>query len=229
VGHIAELYFAGRHGLLDLAATLTDADAATKVPATPAWTVKDVYAHLAGTVADALGGRMEGVATEPWTARQVADRADRTLTEICAEWAELGPELEEAMRAFPEIANPRLVIDQWTHEQDLRGALGRPGARTDGRMTFCVDTLLTGFSRAWRETDLPFVVVTGDSGEWYLGDGVVKVRLAAPDFELGRALVGRRSRAQVLAMRWSAIDEELVGPVVDHLHAFPYVLEDLLE
>lgn len=229
VGQIADLYTGGRHTLLDLAAILTPAEAATPVPATPKWTVKDVYAHLSGVVADALGGRMDGVATDPWTARQVAERAERSLTDICAEWAELGPELEEALRAFPDLANPRLIIDQWTHEQDIRGALGKPGSRTDGRMTFCVETMLTGFSKGWPETGLPCVVVTGDTGAWPLGEGEVVVRLTATDFELARAIMGRRSRAQVLALRWSPRDEEKLGPVVDHLHAFPHADVDLLE
>ena len=229
MGGIAELYASGRHALLDLAATLSADEAATLVPACPQWTVKDVYAHLTGVVADVLGGRLEGVATDPWSARQVAERADRSLTEICAEWAELAPELEEALRAFPDLANPRLLIDQWTHEQDLRGALGRPGGRTDGRMAFTVDTVLTAYSKSWPDTGLPGVVVTGDSAQWALGDGEIHLRLSAPDFELGRALLGRRSRAQVLRLRWTPHDEPMLEAVVDELHAFPYAERDLEE
>ena len=36
------------------------------------WTVKDVVAHLCGACEDILAGRLEGVATDPWTEAQVA-------------------------------------------------------------------------------------------------------------------------------------------------------------
>ena len=70
------------------------------------------------------------MATPPWTAKHVADRADHTLNEILAEWAESGPKLEEALRAIGDKGTERIVADQWSHEQDIRGALGKPGAAT---------------------------------------------------------------------------------------------------
>ena len=84
---VAEHYNSGRHVLTELGLGLDPAQAATPVPACPGWTVKDVYAHLAGVAADVLAGNLEGVATPPWTARHVADRADQSLTQILAEWA----------------------------------------------------------------------------------------------------------------------------------------------
>ena len=43
-------------------------------PATPKWRVRDVLAHLVGVTVDVAEGRIDGVATDPWTAAQV-DRA----------------------------------------------------------------------------------------------------------------------------------------------------------
>jgi hypothetical protein len=76
------VYRQGRERVLELAADLDEGDATIVVRACPQWTVKDVYAHIAGVPADILAGRIEGVGTDEWTARQVAARADRSLGEI---------------------------------------------------------------------------------------------------------------------------------------------------
>ena len=52
------------------------------VPACPRWTVRDVVAHLTGVCDDILAGRLDGVATDPWTDAQVARRAGRPVEDI---------------------------------------------------------------------------------------------------------------------------------------------------
>lgn len=225
---VAEHYNRGRHVLTELALDLTPEQAAAPVPACPGWTVKDVYAHLAGVAADVLAGNIEGVATPPWTGKQVADRADHTLSEILVEWAASGPQLDEALRAIGDKGTERIVADIWSHEQDVRGALGKPGSRDVPRLAFVVDVRLSGFSGSW-PSELPTVEVTSESGRWVLGEGDPAVRLAASDYELGRALVGRRSRSQYLALDWSPADAQVVAPIVDHLHVFPLPETDLDE
>ena len=225
---VAEHYNRGRHVLTELAVDLTPEQAATPVPACPGWTVKDVYAHLAGGAADVLAGNLEGLATPPWTAKHVADRSDHSLNQILAEWAKTGPKLEEALRAIGDAGTERIVVDVWSHEQDVRGAVGKPGSRDVPRLAFMVDFGLTGFGKGW-PAELPTVEVTSESGRWVLGEGAPAVRLAASDYEIGRALIGRRSRAQYLALDWSPADEGVVGPIVDHLHVFPFPESDLLE
>jgi uncharacterized protein (TIGR03083 family) len=225
---VAEHYNKGRHVLTELSLDLTPDQAATPVPACPGWTVKDVYAHLAGVAADVLAGNLEGVATPPWTARHVADRADRSLTEIVLEWSASGPKLEEALRAIGDEGTERIVVDIWSHEQDVRGALAKPGSRDVPGLAFAVDRGLTRFGADW-PGHLPTVEVKSESGRWVLGKGEPEVRLAASDYELGRALVGRRSRAQYLALDWSPADADVVGPIVDHLHVFPFPESDLVE
>jgi len=37
-----------------------------KTSACPTWSIKDVYAHLAGIASDILAGNTEGAATEAW-------------------------------------------------------------------------------------------------------------------------------------------------------------------
>lgn len=52
---LAEVYATSRGRMMALAADLTDEQIALPVPATPLWTVGDVYRHVAGPPADVLG------------------------------------------------------------------------------------------------------------------------------------------------------------------------------
>jgi uncharacterized protein (TIGR03083 family) len=215
--NMGEMYRAGRIGMIELGRSLTDAEAATKVAACPAWTIKDVYAHQAGVVADALAGRLDGVATDPWTARQVEERAGKSLVAVLDEWEESVPPFE----AFLETgaAPPQVIIDQWSHEQDIRATLARPANRGDERAKFCVEALAGMRGESWQHAP---VEVIGDSGKWMFGPGEPKITLRASDYDLARALLGRRSLAQVRAMDWTGDPE----PILDHLVVFSYSAED---
>jgi uncharacterized protein (TIGR03083 family) len=220
-----EVHRQGRERVLELAEGLDDAAASTVVRACPQWTVKDVYAHMVGVPADILAGRLEGVATDPWTARQVAERADRSLQEVCAELIELGPAFDEVLAAFGESMDTRLFVDQWSHEQDVRGTVQRPGGRDVPVVGWAVGKMLGGFGHGWSDRGLPTVRVVGSSDEWLLGEGAPALTLTTSDFELARALVGRRSRDEFLHMGWDGD----ASAVVDHLHAFPFAESDLRE
>ena len=214
---MGEMYRAGRIEMIAMGRSLTDEQAAMRVPACPEWTIKDVYAHQAGVVADALAGRLDGVATDPWTARQVDARKDKTLTEVLDEWEEI----VEPFEAFLETgaAPPQVIIDQWSHEQDLRAALDRPGNRDDDRAKFCLEALTGLRGQSWEHEAFD---VIGDSGTWRFGNGEPQVTLKASDYDLNRTLLGRRSLAQVRAMDWTGDPE----PILPHLVVFAYSAED---
>jgi uncharacterized protein (TIGR03083 family) len=218
---IAELYRDGRERLLAVAAELGDDDAARPVAACPGWTVKDVYAHLAGVAADVLGRRLDGMMTEPWTARQVQERASAGLREVCAEWAASGPRLEARLGRG---GRAELVIDITSHEHDIRGAVGRPGHRDTPAVAYALESVVETLA-AWWPAGLPAVRLAGDSGACTLGAGPPAATLRASDFELFRAVMGRRSRAQPLGLGWDADAE----PYVDHLHVFGPATADLVE
>jgi hypothetical protein len=57
-----------RERVTALVRTLDPAAEATPVPATPAWSVHDLLAHLVGVSRDAVEGRLDGVSTDAWTA-----------------------------------------------------------------------------------------------------------------------------------------------------------------
>ena len=191
---VADLFAAGLDRHLALGATLTEADGAVRTAACPEWSVRDVYSHLAGLCADILDGRTDGAGTDPWTARQVAERADRSLADNLAELAEKGPTVVEVLRSFPV---ERVAVDQWTHEQDVRGALGRPGSRDVPVVAWALPLASRAVGDHRRDRGEPALRVDGSSGSWVLGDGDPAATIAADDFDLLRAYLGRRSPGQV--------------------------------
>jgi hypothetical protein len=201
------------------------AEAATPVPATPAWTLKDVYAHVTGVCADIVDGRARGIPDEATTQRQVDERAHLDLAHVCREWAGRVGAFERLVGGPNGSRYLPAVVDVWTHEQDMLAAVGRPLLRSDPSTSFVAATLAGAFQARWPTTGLPAVAIAGGSGDWLLGAGRPAATLRATDFEIARMLIGRRSRAQMLAMDWDADP----APFVDRLHAFGPPERDLVE
>lgn len=107
----------------ELAGGLTDDELRTTVPGTPAWTVHDVLAHLAGSPADAVTGRMEGAPGPEWTARHVGERRELPVAELIAEMRTHEDAVAESVADEPR---PAIVWNIAVHHADLREALGRP-------------------------------------------------------------------------------------------------------
>src|SRR6476659_10164854 len=79
------VYRANVDAVCALAESLDAEELSRVVPATPDWTVHDVLAHLAGSPADLLAGRMDGAPSAAWTARHVDERAARSVDELVTE------------------------------------------------------------------------------------------------------------------------------------------------
>ncbi|MGQ0824190.1 MAG: maleylpyruvate isomerase N-terminal domain-containing protein [Actinomycetota bacterium] len=167
-------------------------------PATPEWRVREVLSHMIGVGADVMAGRLEGVATDPWTAAQVDARRGRTLCELFAEWDEIGPQFEQALGGAPEVMSGQAVFDAITHEQDLRLALDEPGARESDAVGVAFD-----WGCAGRTTfELPALRFVTEAGEALGGIGEAIATVTASRFEIIRALTGRRTAAEVAAYKW---------------------------
>ncbi len=207
--------------MLALAEGLSAEQLATPVPALPAWTVQQTYAHLAGLCADVPAERVTPPADDTVTARQVAERADLDITRICAAWREDTPAL---LRVFATRTRARYslpAVDVWHHENDVRGALGME-AQPEGADELAA-FIIGGMARTW-SPDLPGVrVVATDTGqEWNFGERA-DLEWSATAFELVRAVTGRRSTAQMRAMDWNGDPEAVLG----HLSRFPTPETDL--
>ena len=222
---VATCYARTRAELLALAARLSAEDAMTPVPALPGWSVRDAYAHLAGVCADLVDGNLDGLATPPWTARQLAERTGRALPEIAEEWGRRGPEAEAwAGRVGDRVAIP-LAVDCWQHQQDVLGALGRRGEREDERVTYLAGRTVRALERRFAEHDTPELRLVCAGNESVLGSGLPSATLRIEGYELLRVFGGRRSPAQIAAADW----EGDPAPYLDQLHLFDLPLVDLVD
>ena len=214
---LGRLYHGTRERLVVLVSELDEAALATWVPACPAWLVRDVVAHLCAVCQDVLAGRQTRINTEAETAAQVARFHDQGLAQILAAWQDIAQQFEQFVRA--RKAWPA-VIDIASHEQDIRAAVGRSGARDAEVIWHSSDWLLT------RLRPPVALTVAVEDAEYRVGppDGT-PLRLATSRFEAFRWRMGRRSRAQLAALDWSGDP----APVLDHLMIFGPSAADIIE
>lgn len=176
-------------------------------PATPEWTVHDLLAHLVGVTDDVVHGRLEGVATDPWTARQVEARRAVATAALLDEWDARAAAFEEMLASAPAEITGQAVFDAATHEHDLRHALGAPGARESDAVAIAWSWLVD--ARGRRGTAAIRCVT--EAGEVVAGVGDPAATVEASRFELLRASTGRRSASEIATYRWDpAPDPQLV-------------------
>ena len=211
-----ELYAEGRERLIGLVADLPPDGAGTAVPTCPAWTVKDVLSHCTGICADIIEGRLDGVATDPWTDAQVRARGERSVAEIVEEWRRTGPQIDAIIDSFGP-AGAQLLFDVTTHEHDIRLALDRPGARDhevlDVALGFVIDDLGPFAPRPLR--------IEADHLAWDVGVGAPDTTLRTDRFTLMRAMSGRRSPDQIRALDWRGDPEPYLPMFASGPFSFP--------
>jgi uncharacterized protein (TIGR03083 family) len=215
---LAGLYRDTRVRLAGLVAELDDAALAAAVPACPGWAVRDVLAHVAAVADDAVAGRITGIPTDEHNAGQVARLAHVGADDLLELWGASASQFEEIIGAFDVWP---AVIDVASHEQDIRGAVGRPGARDCDAIRHGVVHLLDVLS-------VPVALrVVFEDGEHLAGpDGdEAGLTLSTTRFETFRWRMGRRSRAQLAGLCWSG-DPALV---LDHLCFFGPAGRDIVE
>jgi uncharacterized protein (TIGR03083 family) len=172
------------------------ARADVRLPACPEWTIRDVVAHMVDNVLTAL--RQASVAPPEVPA---ADASPRQLLDA---WLRLGEGLDVHLHANDGERGPAvLVMDAFTHEVDLRYAIGAPVPAEHVAYRRSLGLLTAGFGESVRAHGLPSVRVLCDGAEWVCGTGAPAVTLAASRHDAHRALAGRRSHAQLTAMDWS--------------------------
>jgi uncharacterized protein (TIGR03083 family) len=182
------------------------------VPATPEWRGRDVLAHFVGVNDDVINGRLEGIATDSWTAAQVDARRSATVADMLDEWAKLSPEFEGLLTAAPEEISGQALFDAMTHEHDLRNALGVPGARDSEAVDIAWDWIAGARTRG----GLPAIRMITETDDIVAGAGEPHATVEASRFELLRAATGRRSASEVASYRWDPGPEPellLAGPI----------------
>lgn len=213
------IYRETRERLSELVLALDTSELATPVPACPGWSVSDVVNHALGVVEDVTAGRLTGPSTDEQTAEQLARHRGTPIAAVVDAWAEVAPPFEARIRratAWPP------VLDLATHEQDIRGALSRPGARDSAAVILGAECLL-----ALLQPAVPMRVVCEDFDARVGPDGGEQTRLVlrTTRFETFRWRMGRRSRSQVAALDWSGDPT----PVLDDLFVFGPSPTDIVE
>lgn len=186
----AALYADAVERVATLAEGVGETAARRAVPATPAWTVHDLIAHIAGATSDVVEGRLDGWPGRSWTNRQVVERRSTTTAELAAELRLAGARMPVERLA---AEGPTPVWDLLTHEADLREALDLPRAPAD---TWELLLPLVVRSIGRRPGVSGFEVRTGE-GTWQVGVPSAVVTVAADDYELLRILFSRRSTEQI--------------------------------
>ena len=210
----AQTYGALRRRVSDLVREADAKQLERHAPAAPEWRVRDVVAHICGVAADVNAGNLEGVTTEPWTARQVDTRRDWTVEQLLEDWDTEAAELEPLMPTLPDVAVGQMLFDAATHEHDIRGGLDRPGARDSDAMAIAFDWSAPVLAMTAEPADVTLRVET-DAGSTTAGTGARQVAVRVDWFELFRALTGRRSAEQIRAFDWDGepSPELLVFPI----------------
>jgi uncharacterized protein (TIGR03083 family) len=210
-----------------------DRDPETMVPATPEWTALDVLRHLTGVSVDLSNLAFDGFASEDWTGEQVASRRGMTFDEVVAEWDNIvGPAsvlldaiddlgLPEAVPSSLGVTKvsevPAMVIgDILHHEFDLRNAYGNSEGRDLLDIQFSAAGHVKSLRRTFDAAGLPTIrIEASDSGMgWDIGYEDPVATLSATSFELMRAIAGRRTRDEVLALEWTGDPEPFLDDMV---------------
>lgn len=181
---LGALYRGARERITALV-TAQGVDLERNVPATPAWRVRDVVAHLSGVTADAIGGNMAGAPGEAWTDAQVTRGRDRELADLLADWAKFGGVMEAFLSSPDGAPASAAVMDVHSHEADVRHALGMPFSIPVDFLSWSMGGLRDGFHKAVADAGLPPVTINISDAEWF------------------RARLGRRTADEVRAYDWS--------------------------
>lgn len=166
-----------------------------RVPATPDWTARDLLSHVIGLTHDVLAGDEPDDHRAAWTRAQVETRVGRSPAELLAEWRGDA----EPMLVYLREQAVRPLNDLIIHEQDLRGAWDRPGARDTAGLRIVRDALAERL--AGRVEDLaPVRLETAGEGpqwSWQSHPGAPGVVVRASSYDLTRALTTRRTADQL--------------------------------
>lgn len=208
------LYRSERRALLALLRPLTDEDLEAVVPATPAWSVHDVVAHLVGIASDLNALRFDDPDPDAWTARQVATRRSASLADLEGEWEQESDRFEEGLRLLGYEIGSHYVGDLLQHSQDVREALGLAPVADDLALAVALDYYVDAFSQALTGAGAGAVVVGVGDEVWTAGTGEVVATVTAERLPLLRAFGGRCTDEEVLALAWAG-DVERVVALVD--------------
>ena len=181
----------------ELVRTLDDRQATTPTRC-EGWTVSDVVAHVAGTLAAVTAGDFDDFGTQAGVDRRVAERRGRSLGELADELETLQKAGSDILATFDDSlwAGPAprdlaptlgdgveaLWYDTYVHAEDIRAAVGLPPERGPGLRASVSHLAVLLTQKGWGPATLeldglePFPV--GDGGPAVKGDPLTFVLAA---------------------------------------------------
>ena len=199
---VCEAYAELRVRVTEMMSGISHEEERTIVPHCPKWTVKDCLAHMIGVPEDVISGKMDGVATDAWTDRQVQRHKQDSVYDLLTVWETNAAIFGKILPNIPQPILSQFMFDQTTHEHDIRAALGKPGARESMAVA-----VAEGFLRESLSKNSDAVIASMANHE---------VR----GFEFLRSLSGRRSKAQISQ---NGFDLQLVEKFIQ---AMPFDIPD---
>lgn len=191
-----QAYLDGAARLIAVARRAGEAGADTIVPASPAWTVRNVVAHLTSVAHLTVNQLGWGDDVQATIDREVAARADHTVDRITNEWEELLGPLTTMFAGHP--SGP-LVVDVVTHEHDVRAALG-PGYQDHSAGLEEALSAMVGWVRHLGLVGEPGLLLRTPTSQALFGGPDIGCEVELPsDWELFRLLGVRRSEEQLMA------------------------------
>jgi uncharacterized protein (TIGR03083 family) len=171
--------------------------AGTDIPATPGWTVRDVVQHVVVISYDVL----TQLAGEP----PALPRPDGTsVADLLATWAQTGDALAGRLPQRPARDAALLVMDAYTHEQDVRTTLGVALPDDHPAYAGSLDLLAQGFLLAAKKAGAAALRIETDDGRsWTTRDEPATATVSGHPYDVYRSLAGRRTPEQIAALRWS--------------------------
>ena len=200
-------YSESRERFCNLVSQAGDDGLALQVPACPDWTVKEVLAHVIGVAADSVAGNVADMGGDEWTETQVSARRDQALEDLITEWKEHSLLIESTLDTIHPALAGGLIGDLITHEQDVRGALDKPGARETTTLELPTYTYIRYFGTRVKKAGLDAVAVDADGLSWVAGAGEPGVSVSGELFHILRSLTGRRTRDEVRRLDWKGDPE----------------------
>jgi uncharacterized protein (TIGR03083 family) len=200
---VGEVYCELRARINELCTGLSAQEWERITPHCPDWTVRETLAHLAGVVDDGINGNLEGVATDKWTAAQIAKRADKSGEEILEEWNTWAPFVEDRA-THVGLGFAQMVFDAVTHEHDLRVALGKPGARDSEALRIGLTFFQARLPASAEKAGVLCPQIIVDGTPLFANPASGALTFTGSLFDVVRSIGSRRTLDEIASLNWSA-------------------------